>query len=82
MSPSYVYTFLMSSLDSIQINVYCNVKGVIMIINKTEAQDILDAIEVKIDELEQTHKSKDKMQILRLQDLYMELTKFILTGAD
>jgi hypothetical protein len=22
------------------------------------------------------------MQILRLQDLYMELTKFILTGAD
>lgn len=53
-----------------------------MIINKTEAQDILDAIEAKIDELEQTHKSKDKMQILRLQDLYMELTKFILTGAD
>jgi len=53
-----------------------------MIINKTEAQDILDAIEVKIDELEQTHKSKDRMQILRLQDLYMELTKFILTGAD
>ncbi len=72
----------MSSLDSIQINVYCNTKGVIMTINKTEAQDILDAIEVKIDELEQTHKSKDKMQILRLQDLYMELTKFILTGAD
>jgi ribosome-associated translation inhibitor RaiA len=69
-------------LDSIQINVYCNTKGVIMIINKTEAQDILDAIEAKIDELEQTHKSKDKMQILRLQDLYMELTKFILTGAD
>ena len=82
MSSSYVYTFLMSSLDSIQINVYCNTKGVIMTINKTEAQDILDAIEVKIDELEQTHKSKDKMQILRLQDLYMELTKFILTGAD
>lgn len=53
-----------------------------MILNKAEAQDILDAIEVKIDDLERTHKTKDRLQILRLQDLYMELTKFILTGAD
>lgn len=72
----------MSRVDSIQINVYCYRQGVIMIINKAEAQDILDAIEVKIDDLEQTHKTKDRLQILRLQDLYMELTKFILTGAD
>lgn len=72
----------MSRVDSIQINVYCYTQGVIMIINKAEAQDILDAIEVKIDDLERTHKTKDRLQILRLQDLYMELTKFILTGAD
>ena len=82
MYTNITYTFLMSRVDSIQIDVYCNTQGVIMIINKAEAQDILDAIEVKIDDLERTHKTKDRLQILRLQDLYMELTKFILTGAE
>lgn len=53
-----------------------------MIINKNEAQDLIDCIESRLDDIELSGKSNHRQQILRLQDLYMSLTKFILTGKE
>jgi hypothetical protein len=53
-----------------------------MILNKTEAQDLIDCIESRLDDIELSGKSNHRQQILRLQDLYMSLTKFILTGEE
>jgi len=53
-----------------------------MIINKNEAQDLIDCIESRLDDIELSGKSSHRQQILRLQDLYMGLTKFILTGDE